>query len=190
MREWLESIYSDGTINFVSNPTPKLNETVRIKIRVYKEAPVEGMYFRYITNGELISIPMHKLVEDKIFQYYYIDLKMKEYKCNYRFVIVTDEDTYYYNQLEVTNYDPVESFDFVILANLDYPEWVKNSVFYQIFPDRFYNGDKNNIIKDGTYKVNGFKTKLVEEWDSIPMPYEQGGCLDHYGGDLTGIEKK
>jgi len=24
------------------------------------------------------------------------------------------------------------------------PEWVKNAIFYQIFPDRFFNGDEAN----------------------------------------------
>lgn len=38
MEKWLESVYSDGTAAFVSPPSPALNETVRIRIRMYEDA--------------------------------------------------------------------------------------------------------------------------------------------------------
>ena len=34
MKEILNSIYTDGSCYFVSNPNPKKGETIRIKIRV------------------------------------------------------------------------------------------------------------------------------------------------------------
>lgn len=51
------------------------------------------------------------------------------------------------------------------------PGWVKDAVFYQIFPDRFANGDRSNDPAN------------VQPWGSTPDP--------HYfqGGDLAGIEQ-
>jgi cyclomaltodextrinase / maltogenic alpha-amylase / neopullulanase len=49
------------------------------------------------------------------------------------------------------------------------PAWVKDAMFYQIFPDRFENGDHGN---DPSNKV---------KWDSMPTPYT------FFGGDLQGI---
>ncbi|MHC1740902.1 MAG: glycoside hydrolase family 13 protein [Anaerolineaceae bacterium] len=49
------------------------------------------------------------------------------------------------------------------------PSWVKDSIFYQIFPDRFYNGDVTND-----------PANLVE-WNSKPTIYS------FHGGDLRGI---
>ena len=51
MTEWLESVYSDGTADFVSNPSPKLYEEVKIRIRMYEDAPVEHVFLRYTPNG-------------------------------------------------------------------------------------------------------------------------------------------
>ena len=34
MRSWFESVYSDGTRGFVSNPEPNLSDEVEITIRV------------------------------------------------------------------------------------------------------------------------------------------------------------
>jgi glycosidase len=51
------------------------------------------------------------------------------------------------------------------------PQWVKSAVFYQIFPDRFANGDPGND------PVN------VQPWGSSPT--RQG----FQGGDLRGITR-
>ncbi|MFH2103841.1 MAG: glycoside hydrolase family 13 protein [Chloroflexota bacterium] len=50
------------------------------------------------------------------------------------------------------------------------PEWVRDAVFYQIFPDRF--------ARNGTAVNNGL---LLEPWDSPPTTY------GFKGGDLAGI---
>ncbi len=50
------------------------------------------------------------------------------------------------------------------------PDWVKDAVFYQIFPDRFAKSDR--------VKRNGLH---LESWDSPPNPY------GFKGGDLPGV---
>ncbi len=52
------------------------------------------------------------------------------------------------------------------------PFWVEDAIFYQIFPDRFANGDHLN---DPSY---------LRPWNSLPTRY------DFYGGDLRGIIQK
>ncbi len=49
------------------------------------------------------------------------------------------------------------------------PDWVKDAVFYQIFPDRFAKSDK--VVKPNN----------LEAWDTLPTP--QG----YKGGDLWGV---
>ncbi|GIV95799.1 MAG: alpha-amylase [Herpetosiphonaceae bacterium] len=49
------------------------------------------------------------------------------------------------------------------------PEWVKHAVFYQIFPERFANGDPTNDPSN------------AQPWGSPPTPY------NFMGGDLQGI---
>ena len=52
------------------------------------------------------------------------------------------------------------------------PSWASKAIFYQIFPDRFYNGDPHN---DPIGK---------EEWNGQPT------CFNFFGGDLKGIIAK
>ena len=51
------------------------------------------------------------------------------------------------------------------------PEWVKNTVWYQIFPERFANGNP------------AINPVGVKEWDPTESPNRQ----DLYGGDLQGV---
>lgn len=52
------------------------------------------------------------------------------------------------------------------------PAWVEASVFYQIFPDRFENGDPSNDPKD------------VQAWSAEPTYWNR------YGGDVAGVRKR
>lgn len=187
--DWKQSIYSDGSKNYISNPNPKLGETIEISVRVFKDAPIEGVFLRYLPNGEHELRKMKLKKEDDIFAYYSFDLKISEPYIHYRFMFATEEDTYYYNQLEVTNYDPNEHYDFKIIADYQNPTWVQNTVFYQIFPERFCNGNPDNDVKDGEYCVDGHPT-IKREWGQPPMEYHEAHCLDFYGGDLEGIKKQ
>lgn len=51
MELWLESVHSDGTAAFVSNPTPALFEDVTVRLRMYETAPVKHVILRSMPNG-------------------------------------------------------------------------------------------------------------------------------------------
>jgi len=187
--DWKDSIYSDGSGCFVSNPNPKIGETVVIKLRVFKWAPVKSVVLRYIKNGGDMHVKMEKTEERGVFAYYGYELKISQPKINYHFLVGTDNETYYYNQLGITDYPPCEEYDFRIIAGYESPEWVKKSIFYHIFPDRFYNGNPDNDVKNNEYCFDGHPT-IKKEWNEKPCEYTEGFCLDFFGGDLEGIRKK
>ncbi len=88
------------------------------------------------------------------------------------------------------------------------PEWAKRGIFYQIFTDRFCNGDRSldpdfhevwygdNTLPPGG-KTNGEYFHLVEDWNDveglIKSPYRTDGRPDYYsfyGGDIPGVMQK
>lgn len=190
MDKWLESVYSDGTECFVSNPSPVLNEVVTIWIRMYEDAPVKHVFLRACPNGgeKLIEAERRKVVNG--LAYYGAELKITENRMHYHFYLVCENVIYYYNQKEITTYIPSTVYDFALLADYRQPAWVKNAVFYQIFPERFCNGNPDNDVKDGEYQLNGHDTIKIKDWNSAPLPYEKGFCLDFFGGDLEGVKQK
>ena len=78
MEKWLESVYSDGTAEFVSNPSPKLNEIVKIRIRMYADAPVKHVLIRTLPNGAERLDEMYFLKKEHGLVYYEADLRINE----------------------------------------------------------------------------------------------------------------
>ena len=91
------------------------------------------------------------------------------------------------------------------------PDWTRGAVVYQIFPDRFFNGDPSNdpspdaeqgdegaaLYRYGDVYGNDV---LPKEWDDLPEGYcrayqgvscdEEPLGRDFFGGDLAGITAK
>ena len=67
------------------------------------------------------------------------------------------------------------------------PEWAKGAVFYQIFVDRFCNGDTSNDVLDNEYAYIGTGSVQVKDWNQRPSTMDVGRF---YGGDLQGVKDK
>ncbi len=69
------------------------------------------------------------------------------------------------------------------------PNWYQEGVFYQIFPDRFFNGNSNKQVN--APKTNSFLYGTTED---LPMYIkDDSGDIerwDFYGGNLKGIKNK
>lgn len=124
---------------------------------------------------------MEKTFEDELFSYYEVDLKVCDKRIAYIFKIAEENETYYLCESGIyRNYD-FENFYFTSFhmpyineADLFEPvEWMKDALFYQIFPERFRRGD---FSKDDSY--------INQNWEDYPRP-------DSFaGGDLKGIIEK
>jgi len=93
-------------------------------------------------------------------------------------------------------------FSFVLAKD---PEWAKDAIWYQIFPDRFYNGDtSNDPTKESMWGV--WPWEIQKEWEISPwtsdwyklQPWEIANGNEYryqfqirrYGGDIQGIIDK
>ena len=190
MEKWLESVYSDGTAEFVSNPGPKLNEIVKIRIRMYADAPVKHVLIRTLPNGAERLDEMHPVKTERGLTYYEADVRINENRVQYQFYLVCENVVYFYTQKEITTYVPDHTYDFVLLADYVQPAWVKDAVFYQIFPERFCNGDPTNDVVDGEYRLDGWETIQMKDWNAPALTWPESHCVDFYGGDLQGVKAK
>lgn len=121
-------------------------------------------------------IPMVNWGSDSLFDYWEASVQPPFRRLVYYFAIHGNDETVY--MLEKGFFTEAPSliyeglFDFPFLNPADIikpPEWVKDAVFYQIFPERFANGDPSN------------DPDTVEPWGGIPTP------KNFFGGDLQGV---
>ena len=111
-----------------------------------------------------------------------------------------------YGQGGIGNPDDIFAYDLVVYeAGFETPDWMKNAVIYQIFPDRFFDGDEANNLAQ-TWARGTVDYEYVTDWYMLPENPEQKALLDEatykatgayygdgeysneiYGGDLEGI---
>jgi len=190
MKNWLDSIYSDGTVGFVSNPEPELGEEIEISVRLWEKSPVKDILLKRIINGaeQYIDMEVTKIISG--LKYYSAKIRVNEPKLQYHFAITTENEVYFYTQEGITKVDPDCKHDFVLLTNYRNPDWVKGAVFYQIFPERFCNGNKENDVQSGEYTYMGHKCIKMDDWSMAPLPVEKAHGMDFFGGDLEGVIEK
>ncbi|MBQ2413205.1 MAG: glycoside hydrolase family 13 protein, partial [Anaerotignum sp.] len=90
-----------------------------------------------------------------------------------------------------TKYGYFEEFKdegrFEIIRDFVTPDWAKGAVMYQIYPDRFCNGDPSNDVETNEYVYLEKMAEKVENWDTLPAVKDVN---HYYGGDLQGVINK
>jgi alpha-glucosidase len=186
---WTAGLHHDGSALHVSNPLPALGETVFVRLRAPLNAPIRAVFLRTAPDGEGHLEPMEIIERDSVSAWWSAPLQVSMPRNHYRFKIISDEGAYFFNALGASRADSPDGFDFKLLADYTAPLWLEHTVFYQIFPDRFYNGDPDNNVAPGAWSADGHSVQF-RPWGEDPLPWKAGGSVDFFGGDLPGIVHK
>ena len=183
MNNWLDSIYSDGTLDFVSSKTPAIGEKVRISLRLLNDSPIDKIFVRRIRNGAEEYIEMEK--EKSIFglDYYCATTEMNEPRLSYYFVIACKDVIYFYTQAGITTYVPDEAHNFTLLSYYVQPDWVKGAVYYQIFPTSFKDHSLHGVVEKIPYlKELGITAVYLNPIFTAPSEHKYD-CADYFHVD-------
>ena len=183
-----DQIFSQVSSEFVTPIFPKEGEEITISIAFAKELKVDECYLVTNKNGVNNRIVMQKQKKGNT----YVATTEAEYlpaTLRYYFVFLINKRYYYFSKRKCDVFAPPAKDQFVIKSNLDMPSWIASSTCYQIFPDRFYNGDKSNDVKAGAYSFDG-GTVSTPAFTDAPKEFPLSRCLDFYNGDLKGVEEK
>ncbi len=176
-----DALFSDATSNYMIPAEPAEYEKVKIRFRTAKE-DVDDVYL-YTKSG---TFRMHKILSEEVFDYYEIEWQLKDQPFGYCFQVKKANEICFYDRCGVAKeYQPYYSF--LIVPGFSTPDWAKGAVMYQIFVDRFYNGDPHNDVENGEYIYIGQPCEKVENWKELPKPMD---VRRFYGGDLQGVMDK
>ena len=175
------AIFSDGTGNFVNPAEPEINSQVEILCRTGRD---DAEKVTAVVDG--VCYDMYVKERNSQFDYYAVTLSLESHQISYHFQIEKRGELICYNRQGVV--DEINPyFDFCIIPGFHTPAWAKGAVMYQIFVDRFYNGDSSNDVVDREYSYIGEPVTRVKDWNKMPASM---GVREFYGGDLKGIWEK
>lgn len=183
--DWLITVHHDGSEGYVSNPYPRLGEKVRLRLRIDQGAPVRRVFMRTFPDGEQAFSEMEPGPVESPARWWQVEVEINQPTVHYRFVLESEDGVWMYSAAGPTAQEPLDYFDFRLLADYTPPDWVFSSVFYQIFPDRFANGDPSNDPQPEDFEYRDYRPQTFP-W-SVPPAENQPFPIVFYGGDLQGI---
>ena len=190
---YLSSIHHDGSSRYVlsaSGPDLHLGDLVTLRLRVATGAPIAHILLRLCPDGEQLLLEMHPEEEPAAAspcRWWQTTLRLGMPVTAYRFLIFAEDGVWCYNASGPHRHLPTDAEDFRLLADYAAPAWVRSSVFYQVFPDRFADGDPSSNVRDGEYEYHGVQSQ-ARPWGAEQSPWPQA-MLEFYGGDLPGVEQ-
>lgn len=176
-----QAVYSDETKQFRSPAEPLSTDEVEISIRVGRET--FSAVFLCTDEREYL---MEAEEEEDIFVYYKVTLPPTEQKQTYYFRLQYGNSNGFYNKYGYFDHFKDEG-RFEIIRDFTTPDWAKGAVMYQIFPDRFRNGDPSNDVKTNEYIYLKHMAQQIKDWETLPAATDVN-CF--YGGDLQGVMEK
>lgn len=170
-------------------------EKVTLKIKVTSHEKVNNVLLRLYKNSSEEKVVMKEIEKRKNESLYSIEITVPENEglVWYYFIINGGNENFYYGCPDgvfggrgSVFAAPPGSFQITVYKRgFKTPDWFKDSVIYQIFTDRFFNGNENgevDSIKDGCI--------IHRKWNECPEYSPENINRDFFGGNIEGIIKK
>lgn len=133
-------------------------------------------YLSWDMKDRVATVEMAKTETDELFDYYQATLQLDTRRFRYLFFLDDGREQLWYGpRAFATEVARAGTFEFPYLSSREIflaPDWAKDAIFYQIFPERFHNGDPSNDPPG------------VFPWEERPTG------KSFFGGDLAGIIEK
>ncbi len=178
-----KALFADETSDYRVPEEPDAGDQVTLRFRTAR-GNADRVY--YIDDETKEASEMEKTSSDELFDFYDHPIIAGEVAHRYYFCAEKGEETCYFNRLGAT--DDIQScYAFRITPGFHTPDWAKGAVMYQVYVDRFCNGNPDNDVVENEYIYIGMPVHQVKDWNTNPSAFDVG-CF--YGGDLQGVWDK
>ena len=177
----LRALFSDTTEHYVTPAEPAGYDLITIRFRTARNN-VDSVCL--VTKGRKIPMTKQETVDD--FDYYACEYQLENEKLCYHFEIRTGTLVAYYD-VRGLSHEPNEYYDIPVIPGFSTPAWAKGAVMYQIYVDRFCNGDPSNDVLTNEYCYIGEPVQKMQDWYQYPSAMD---VREFYGGDLQGVIDK
>jgi alpha-glucosidase len=189
--EW-DGLFHDQGPLFTNTNEPDSKTPLSVRFRAFnKDLTSANIKYFDASDHNFHDLPMKResTKPDAVFEYWQATIPASPARKYYRFALHDGSTTAWYNARGSVSSEPADG-DFYVVPGFKTPTWLKDGIIYQIFPDRFNNGDTANDVTDGKYKYAGVAT-IQRHWGESPVAKnDEDRSLIFYGGDLNGIIAK
>ncbi|WP_010205479.1 glycoside hydrolase family 13 protein [Salinibacterium sp. PAMC 21357] len=180
--------HHDGSALHVSIQTPALGDTVTLRLRVpVGYGPLKAVRVRENPDHEPRWTDARLIGTAAGWDWWQADIVVENVRHGYRWLLVHDNAVQgnagrveWLNQRGLHSIETLDSEDFALLATPAAPEWLAETVMYQVFPDRFARSSAAEAHETPEWAI-------AARWYEPVDPVLPGRSKQFYGGDLDGI---
>ncbi len=176
-----DAMFADGTGFYRTYTKTQDGYNVRLRFRTARD---NAESVRLVT--DTMSVSMKREQSDRQFDYYEAETEWPACGREYYFEITGGRMRVIYNKRGPMR-DVQSYYNFHFRPEFKTPDWAKGAVFYQIFVDRFNNGDRSNDVLDREYIYLNKPVIGEKNWSAVTKDFDVG---HFYGGDIKGIWDK
>ena len=160
-----------------------------VKLRVPQHIKPEAIWVRSEPDNEEFLSPLRQTSREGRWNVWEGPLRLNPSAdvTFYAFKMIVNGRQWWLSGGGMTPYFPERDVHFRFNPTYEPARWVWSGVFYQIFPERFFDGDPSNNVQSGEYLYEG-KPVVAKSWGELPERSQ--GPREFYGGDLQGVRQK
>ncbi len=170
------------------------NNQLQLTLFVHKELELTQLFIRYEPDNEEELRPMKPCGQQGELVIWRGELPLNRDSGSvlYTFKALAAQEQWWVHAAGVSGSMPPRQSHFHYNPQQKPPVWVQDQVFYQIFPDRFCNGDPSISVQNGEYQYGGGTHPVIaKQWgEPVAADHLSTGASEFYGGDLAGIQSK
>ena len=173
--------HHDGSPLHVSDEAPALGDTVTVRVRTSADDPVDAIWLRTTYDAEPVFHPTTSSASGDAV-WWEAELPVHNPVTHYRFLLVRGDEQEWLTGAGLVGHDVPDAADFRLAAYPAAPDWGRDGVVYQVFPDRF----ARSAAADGRdvpdwAMASGWDDEVAFEGNDPRTP------MQLFGGDLDGI---
>ena len=180
----LDAPHHDGSPLYLDDEAPRLGAHVPVRVRTDPGAGVDAVWVRTVEDAEPFFAGLARCDPprggDPAADWWAGTVHVRNPVQRYRFLVVTGDTFCWLNAAGSWTHDVPDSQDFTLSTYAGAPDWGRDGVVYQIFPDRFARSARADARETPAWAVPA-------RWDDPPAHVGDEAALQLYGGDLDGI---
>lgn len=176
--------HHDGSALYVQTQPTRLGQVIKVRVRVPADTGEKAVHLRVVRDGEPFLSPATLVASTDFERWYEADLEIMNPVVNYRFLIELEGGYAWLNGSGVYCREVPDAHDFRVTIFAPAPTWARESVVYQIFPDRFARSQAADERPAPAWAIE------AKDWNEDPIPSGAGVAQHFFGGDLDGITER
>ena len=146
-----------------------IGDELHLKVAVCSEFKVRVLVRTEPDNEEYL-LPMTLTSESDGWQIYDASIRKSTHieQTDYLFKFVAESDSCWLGSAGLEKHMPRNIHMYRYSHDQHIPQWPASRVFYQIFPDRFANGDDSISPKAGEYRYLDRAEIVAKRWNELP----------------------